>query len=68
MWARWARRHRLIGLTFLSITAVAIAVAVLLFTTNHPYWAGAFAGVGVGFIAHAGVAFFMAHRYTQIGA
>lgn len=75
-----ARRKRLVGLTYLVLAAVAIAIAVLIFTiiiqpggTVAGDDAGSIAsgillGLSVAFIVGAVIEFITAHRYARIGA
>lgn len=65
---RWAARRRLAGLVFLGGAAVAIAIAVLLFTLGHGYWAGALAVTAAAFLVHAGFEFFDAYKYARLAS
>lgn len=65
MWSRWARRHRLIGLGFLTGTAVAIAIAVLAFTIELAPLVGALAAFALVMVIHAGFEFHTAHKYAK---
>lgn len=68
MWSRWARRHRITGLGFLTGAAVAIAVAVLLFTLRHGYWSGALIVTAIACLIHAGFAFYDATKYARLAS
>ena len=66
MWRRWARVRRLIGLTYLTIAAVALAIAVLVFTLGYGIVAGTLTGISIMFTAAAAIEFFMAAKYIRI--
>lgn len=61
MWSRWARERRITGLIYLTGAAIALAVAVLLFTRGEEFWSGVFISLAGSFIAIAGVLFYIAH-------
>ncbi|MFJ6429680.1 hypothetical protein [Microbacterium maritypicum] len=66
MWARWVARRRLVGLGFLTGAAVAIAVAVLLFTLGRGFWSGALVVTATACLVHAGFEFHDATKYARL--
>lgn len=68
MWRRWARRRRLVGISFLTLTAISLGVAVLLFFTGHGFLAGVTGGAALGLCSYAVVEFVWAAHYARLGA
>lgn len=68
MWDRWARRHRITGLVYLTGAAVAIAVAALLFFAGHGYWSGALIVTATACLIHAGFEFHDGAKYARLAS
>lgn len=68
MWSRWAARRRLAGLAFLTGAAVAIAVAVLVFTIELAPLVGGLVAFALVLIVHALFEFYEAHKYARLAS
>lgn len=68
MWSRWAARRRLVGLGFLTLAAVAIAIAVIAFTIDLAPLVGALVAFAMVLIVHAGFEFYEAHKYARLAS
>ncbi len=69
MWSRWARVRRIVGLSYMGGAAVAIAVAVLLFTLQEPltvFLGGALMGAALGLVILAGIEFWWGWKYARL--
>lgn len=67
MWARWARRRRIVGLIYLILTAVATAVAFVLYITGDTAACGVLAGFALALTISAVFEFVQAARYARLG-
>ncbi len=67
MWRRWARRRRIVGLGYLTLSAVTIAIAFLVYTTGTLPVAGLLAGFALALILNAVFEFAQAARYARLG-
>lgn len=66
-WSRWARERRIVGLTYLTLTAAALAVAVLILTIGLPVMAGLMGVGGVALLILAIHEFLWARKYAREG-
>lgn len=68
MWSRWAARRRLVGLGFLTGAAVAIAIAVLVWSAGGG-WLTVFPIIATAaLLVLAGYAFADAAKYARLAA
>lgn len=66
MWRRLARRRRVVGLTYLTLAAVAMAIAVLMFTIGAGLVSGFLGVITAALVVTAGVEFARAARYERL--
>ena len=66
MWRHWARRRRLVGLTYLTLAAIALAVAVLIWSVGASVMAGLLTLAVVALLVLAVIEFAYARKYSRL--